>query len=194
MDAGQTVRTVVPVPTPRPLRDHQPSAGPAGERVLAGVCLKISLIIFSSLILTAHFLYPPKLPCPPIILVSSSTFSMGNGGADSGFDAIDSIFIGLSSSAAGTALIPPHSRHLPMISHFSSGFTQMLTGSRMPPHEKPSPSSSCTAERQLGQSAPSHRCFRKSIRSLGTHMACCFLLVFYFLLIFYFFPFLLFTL
>ena len=76
---------------------------------------------------------------------------MGNGGADSGFDAIDSIFIGLSSGAAGTALIPPHSRHLPMISHFPSGFTQMLTGSRIPPHEKPSPSSSCTAERQLGQ-------------------------------------------
>ena len=69
-----------------------------------------------------------------MIFAISPIRSMGKGGEDIGFDAIDNILIRLSCSVTGVALISPQNRHLCMISHSLSDLTQIPTGSVIPPH------------------------------------------------------------
>lgn len=55
--------------------------------------------------------YMPVLPEPPIRAVSSSSRSTGNGGAHSGFSAMDISFMGLSSAATRLEPSFPQSLH-----------------------------------------------------------------------------------
>src|SRR5699024_1576804 len=107
--------------------------------------LHLSSSIYEALI------YLGSSPLPPMILVSSSSLSTGNGGDDRGFEAMDSTLIRLSFSVISTDVISPQSLHRWMISKLSSPFTHMPTGSSIPPHTSPSAAVSWIPERQAGQ-------------------------------------------
>ena len=91
---------------------------------------------------------------PPIRRVSSSIRSIGNGGDDTGFIAIDISFTGLSSAAIRFELNVPQILQRWTIAHSPCFLTHTAIGSIVPPQSaarSPGSLSRCLLDRQYGQ-------------------------------------------